>query len=372
MANLKLIKVTGSPFCSTFYGCIGIRATDNQFQIIKDGRLHGQSSHIGTGWKYATAEEIEESWDAIYPHWKPEVGDNVIVTQDYGDWIGCKATIFEKDSTGTDYYRVEREDGSMSTFDYTSQMILAPYVKHYIEPKQHSLDGFKLGDRVESTEISGATIGKKGSVVHFDQGYIGVCFDEDIGGHNCNGHCPYGRGRYLQVTAVKHYFEPEKPEKPPRRFKVGDKVTYKSLAQCNGGYNYGGEDQTGFVGIVESEMSYESDKGCYGLRVTTKGGDYCYNMLESEFHEYDFGYVPITSGAIGSSQPATRLVIKGSSAAPDGKHILVGGVAYPIRLDSSDGSTHSTIASIDSDPLSSYKQKPITIKPKPKTKLTTI
>jgi hypothetical protein len=298
MANLKLIKVTGSPFCSIFYGCIGIQETDNQFQIIKDGRLHGQSSFSGTGWKYATTEEIEESWDAIYPHWTPEHRDNVIVTQDYGDWIGCKATIFEKDSTGTDYYRVEREDGSMSTFDYTSQMILAPY--------------------------------------------------------------------------VKHYFEPEKPEKPPRRFKVGDKVTYKSLAQCNGSYNYGGEDQTGFIGIVESEMSYESDKGCYGLRVTTKGGDYCYNMLESEFHEYDFGYVPITSVAIGTTEPATRLIIKGSSAAADGNHIFVNGVAYPISHYSSDGFTHSTIATIDSDPLSSYKQKPITIKPKPKTKLTTI
>lgn len=80
MANLKLIKVTGSPFCTTFYGCIGIQVIDNQFQIIKDGRLRGQSSLSGTGWKYATAEEIEESWDAIYPHWTPEHGDKVIVT----------------------------------------------------------------------------------------------------------------------------------------------------------------------------------------------------------------------------------------------------------------------------------------------------
>ena len=91
-----------------------------------------------------------------------------------------------------------------------------------------------------------------------------------------------------------------------------------------------------------------------------------------EKFEYDFGYVPITSGAIGSSQPATRLVIKGRSAAADANGVFVSGVVYPIRLDSSDGSTHSTIATIDSDPLSSYKQKPITIKPKPKTKLTTI
>jgi hypothetical protein len=301
MANLKLIKVTGSPFCSIFYGCIGIEERENQFQIIKDGRLHDQSSFSGTGWKYATAEEIEESWDAIYPHWTPEHRDNVIVTQDYGDWIGCKATIFEKDSTGTDYYRVEREDGSMSTFDYTSQMILAPYVKHYIEPEK-----------------------------------------------------------------------PKEPKEPLRRFKVGDKVTYKSLAQCGGWYYFGGDDQAGFVGTIKYDGEYVEDKSCYNLKVTTKHDDFCYSMLECEFEEYDSGYVPSISLPVGSSQPTTRLVIKGSSAAADSKHILVGGVAYPIRLDSSDGSTHSTIATIDSDPLSLYKQKPITIKPKPKTKLTTI
>jgi hypothetical protein len=129
MANLKLIKVTGSPFCTTFYGCIGIQVIDNQFQIIKDGRLRGQSSLSGTGWKYATAEEIEESWDAIYPHWTPAKGDNVIITQNYGDWTNCKATIIGKDTTSQDYYRVERKDGNMSIFDYTHQMILAPYAE---------------------------------------------------------------------------------------------------------------------------------------------------------------------------------------------------------------------------------------------------
>lgn len=461
MANLKLIKVTGSPFTSESIGCIGIQRSDYQFDIIKDGRLHGQSSLSGTGWKYATAEEIEESWDAIYPHWKPEVGDNVIVTQDYGDWAGCRAAILEKDDTGTDYYRVQREDGSMSTFDYTSQMILAPYsettIETTIEPEEKSTTKFKVGDRVKCIGTTIKGYGKVGTVRRTGDS-VGVEFDENVDGHTLDGCCEKGYGWWIKssdlelVTESKQetvsirfltkqefvdkglwaYTYPKgwnsdghmnkylgqsvvipksnigsdgtfryqdwtfkvtdylvtegasssestpspvidtKPEKPPRRFKVGDKVTYKSRAECNGSYNYGGEDQTGFVGIVESEMSYESDKGCYGLRVTTKGGDYCYNMLESEFHEYDFGYVPITSGAIGSSQPATRLVIKGSSAAADGKHILVSGVAYPIRLDSSDGSTHSTIATIDSDPLSLYKQKPITIKSKPKTKLTTI
>ena len=42
MANLKLIKVTGSPFTSESIGCIGIQRSDYQFDIIKDGRLHGQ------------------------------------------------------------------------------------------------------------------------------------------------------------------------------------------------------------------------------------------------------------------------------------------------------------------------------------------
>jgi hypothetical protein len=533
MANLKLIRVTGSPFCSTFYGCIGIRETDNQFQIIKDGRLRGQSSFSGTGYEYATAEEIEENWAAIYPHWTPEKGDKVIVTQDYPNWINCKGTIIEKDPGADDYYRVESEDGMMSTFNYTSQMILAPYVEATVEPKQHSLDGFKLGDRVESTE-SGATIGKKGTVVHFNQGHVGVSFDENIGGHNCNDHCPYGRGRYLRVTDVKHYIEPEKPkettmtkfkigdrvkcigitakgygklgtvrrvgesigvefdenvnghyldgsckdghgwwikssdlelvteskqetvsirfltkqefvdkglwaytypkgwnsdghmnkylgqsvvipksnigsdgtfryqdwtfkvtdylvtegasssestpspvidtkpEKPPRRFKVGDKITYKSRGDS---YHYGGDDQEGFVGTVEHDGEYVEDQGCYGLRVSTKDGDFCYNMLESEFYEYDSGYIPTTSLPIGSSQPATRLVIKGSSDVADSKHILVGGIAYPISSLSSvqpSPLTYGTIRSIDTDPLSSYKQKPITIKQKPKTKLTII
>ena len=390
MANLKLIKVTGSPFCTTFYGCIGIQVIDNQFQIIKDGRLRGQSSLSGTGWKYATAEEIEESWDAIYPHWTPEHGDKVIVTQDYPGWTNCKGTIIEKDSTGTDYYRVEREDGSMSTFDYTSQMILAPYVEvkakaklevepqHIFEPKPTwSWKDLKIGDKVkiigqtsslrpigsiftidkmEHKDYTGnqpirliGTDGKdKGwpTIGTFEPYYepkepkeetVSIRFlreqefkDQGLWtrdhpkGWNSDGHMngylgqsvvipkssigSDGTFRYETWTfKVTDYLVTEgvsssesvsksvvtpiaKPEKPPRRFKVGDKVTYKSRAECNGSYNYGGEDQTGFVGIVESEMSYESDKGCYGLRVTTKGGDYCYNMLESEFHEYDFGF----------------------------------------------------------------------------------
>jgi hypothetical protein len=428
MANLKLIKVTGSPFCSIFYGCIGIQERDNQFQIIKDGRLHGQSSYSGTGWKYATAEEIEESWDAIYPHWTPEKGDKVIVTQDYPNWINCKGTIIEKDPGADDYYRVESENGMMSTFNYTSQMILAPYsettIETTIEPEEKSTTKFKVGDRVKCIGTTIKGYGKVGTVRRTGDS-VGVEFDENVDGHTLDGCCEKGYGWWIKssdlelVTESKQetvsirfltkqefvdkglwaYTYPKgwnsdghmnkylgqsvvipksnigsdgtfryqdwtfkvtdylvtegasssestpspvidtKPEKPPRRFKVGDKITYKSR---EGSYHYGGDDQGGFVGTVEYDGEYQEDKGCYNLRVTTKDGDFSYNMLESEFHEYNFGYVPITSVAIGTTEPATRLVIKGSSA------------------------------TIDTDPLSSYKQKPITIKPKPKTKLTTI
>lgn len=338
MANLKLIKVTGSPFCSTFYGCIGIRATDNQFQIIKDGRLHGQSSHIGTGWKYATAEEIEESWDAIYPHWKPEVGDNVIVTQDYGDWAGCRAAILEKDDTGTDYYRVQREDGSMSTFDYTSQMILAPYsettIETTIEPEEKSTTKFKVGDRVKCIGTTIKGYGKVGTVRRTGDS-VGVEFDEDIDGHTLAGCCEDGHGWWIGSSGLELVTESKpKSERPPRRFKVGDKVTYKSRGDS---YHYWGDDQEGFVGIVEHDGEYQEDKGCYNLRVTTKDGDFCYNMLECEFYEYD------------------------------------GLTIHSTLQDVSDGTVGITPSfSGYIDPLYSYKQKPITIKQKPKTKLTTI
>jgi hypothetical protein len=76
-----------------------------------------------------------------------------------------------------------------------------------------------------------------------------------------------------------------------------------------------------------------------------------------------------SSGAIGSSEPAKRLIIKGTSAATDSNSIFVNGKIYPISANSVHGSTHSTIAPINPDPLSLYEQKPIILKSKPKTKL---
>ena len=461
MANLKLIKVTGKPFSDASIGKIGIQRSNYQFDIIREGSLYSQESSYGNGWEYATAEEIKENWAAIYPHWTPEVGDNVIVTQDYSGWANCKGTIIEKDNAD-DYYRVESETGRSCIFDYSSQMILAPYSKSIveptIEPEETATTKFKEGDRVKCIGITARGYGKLGTVRRVGES-IGLEFDENVDGHYLDGCCENGYGWWIKssdlelVTESKQetvsirfltkqefvdkglwaYTYPKgwnsdghmnkylgqslvipksnigsdgtfryqdwtfkvtdylvtegvsssestpspvidtKPEKPPRRFKVGDKITYKSRGDS---YHYGGDDQEGFVGTVEHEGEYQVDKGCYCLRVTIKDGDFCYNMLESEFEEYDSGYVPIASGAIGSSEPTSRLVIKSSSAAADGKHILVGGIAYPISHYSSDGTTVNTVITPTLpkhvDPLSSYEQKPITIKQKPKTKLTII
>ena len=145
---------------------------------------------------------------------------------------------------------------------------------------------------------------------------------------------------------VESRVEPKEPEIKKQRFKVGDKVTYKSLAQCGGDYRYGGYDQGGFVGTVESESEYEPTRGCYGLRVSTKDG-FCYNMLESEFCEYD-----------GTTIHSTLHIHKTTTT--DSFTLLADATVI----------TPTFFGYVD--PLFSYKQKPITIKQKPKSKLTII
>jgi len=80
-----------------------------------------------------------------------------------------------------------------------------------------------------------------------------------------------------------------------RKFKVGDKVTYKSINDCkgqfyikgdHGKYYWGGVEQNGFVGTVKGCDSYIEDKDCYRLEVTCREGG-SYSMLECEFVEYD-------------------------------------------------------------------------------------
>ena len=353
MANLKLIRVTGKPFSDASIGKIGIQRSNYQFDIIREGSLYSQESSYGNGWEYATAEEIAENWKLIYPHWTPKVGDNVIVTQDYSGWANCKGTITAKDGS-SDYYRVESETGRSCIFDYSSQMILAPYSKSIveptIEPEETATTKFKEGDRVKCIGITARGYGKLGTVRRVGES-TGVEFDENVDGHYLDGCCENGYGWWIKsshlelvtestpkeetvrirfltekefkekglwrdthpegwnyerkmnkylgevieipksriesngsfryenwkfeatdyilsgeiptsVSTSKSILTPiTKPEKPPRRFKVGDKVTYKSRGDS---YHYGGDDQEGFVGIVEHESEYEADKRCYG------------------------------------------------------------------------------------------------------------
>lgn len=70
-----------------------------------------------------------------------------------------------------------------------------------------------------------------------------------------------------------------------QKFKEGDQITYKSRKDCGGTYYLGGDDHGGFVGTVRRYYGYNPKANCYSLSVTTRAGSY--EMLESEFEEYD-------------------------------------------------------------------------------------
>jgi len=74
-------------------------------------------------------------------------------------------------------------------------------------------------------------------------------------------------------------------DKQPKRWKVGDKVTYKSRKECGGKYKFGGGDQEGFIGKIKEYRIYNSSEKCWEINVTTKSSTYI--MLESEFKEWD-------------------------------------------------------------------------------------
>tara|TARA_R110000803_G_scaffold173168_2_gene235926 strand:+ start:412 stop:690 length:279 start_codon:yes stop_codon:yes gene_type:complete len=80
--------------------------------------------------------------------------------------------------------------------------------------------------------------------------------------------------------------------KNEKRFKSGDKVTYKSVKDCTsdcgskGQYYYDGKEQDGFVGEIISYGGYNEDMDCWKIYVTNSDG-YRYTMLECEFVEYD-------------------------------------------------------------------------------------
>ena len=77
-------------------------------------------------------------------------------------------------------------------------------------------------------------------------------------------------------------------EQKERRFKVGDKVTYKKSRDCvDGVYYHGGNNKGGYVGTVIKVGDFKVDRDCYSISVTINEDGSCYGMLESEFVEYD-------------------------------------------------------------------------------------
>jgi hypothetical protein len=116
---------------------------------------------------------------------------------------------------------------------------------------------------------------------------------------------------------------------PAKRFKVGDKVTYKPKDRLpNSKYHFGGEDQGFFVGTIRYYGSYRSDFGCYPIDVTSKEG-FSYTMLESEFVEYESASITYTEiGGYGDYKAYSGSSVVGASgfAGTTGKTIVSAGM----------------------------------------------
>ena len=153
---------------------------------------------------------------------------------------------------------------------------------------------------------------------------------------------------------VKPKVEPE-AEMKAKRFKVGDKVTYRFRSDCKDNYyRWGGDDHGGYVGTIKSYNSYQPDYNCYRINVTCREGEY--TMLESEFHEYDGTYL----GA----------VTLGTSAGSD-LRIISAGTANTTFLGTAGLQIVQTVPK-PKDDLAKYDQAPVTLHKKPKTKLITV
>lgn len=80
---------------------------------------------------------------------------------------------------------------------------------------------FNIGDRVVAVADSPADnanihAGDAGTVCTKEySGWVGVCWDNPVRGHSCNGDCKFGYGWRVPKTALD--FEPEDTE-PPFQF----------------------------------------------------------------------------------------------------------------------------------------------------------
>lgn len=111
---------------------------------------------------------------------------------------------------------------------------------------------------------------------------------------------------------VQPKVQPKKElEKKTPRFKLGDKLTYKSKSKCKKqNYRYGGIDHDGYVGTITEYGKYEEQHNCYQIRVTCKE-DITYAMLETEFEEWDNQFYWSSSDIAFNSNTGSTLISGG-------------------------------------------------------------
>lgn len=66
------------------------------------------------------------------------------------------------------------------------------------EKEYKALKGFDIGVRVKSKGSIGA-----GTIVHISGQHLGVEFDKNHGGHDCNGKAKRGHGWYYHATEIE-------------------------------------------------------------------------------------------------------------------------------------------------------------------------
>jgi hypothetical protein len=144
-----------------------------------------------------------------------------------------------------------------------------------------SSHSFELNERVIVCEdgfgFGKSEVGKEFIIVEFGDygGDLGVKLrDAETNTIHPNSH-------FNDFVGIKSIKKMESQTETQRKFKVGDKVTYKYQKDLLGScYRYGGPCQGGYVGTIKSIERDDS------LNVTTESG-LVYHMSPDEFVEYD-------------------------------------------------------------------------------------
>ncbi len=330
MGQLKIGIATGFPFSSEVIGHLGISTGLCGWEF----KHNFQTSINNKGIRPATQEEILANQDFIRKHWNPEVGDNVVL--DYPLYSITTSTtiegkIVEKHSyqfkveftnyAGAAYHCLEAivpraEDWAVvkeeveETDDEYSSLVSSTGVEFKklhagVQADLRKLD-FDFVKTMFSLMIAKTTLYERDSLSSFLNGFAtwdhtpqGYVFWERIKDWICNNNNFDDANNLFkewklepEETSLEETKEVEPRPEPimeeiyPKRFKVGDKVTYKSIEELGGRYHFNGDNQGGSVGTIVEYVDYNENKKCYSIIVTSTRA-IRYIMLESEFREYD-------------------------------------------------------------------------------------